>query len=167
MGHCACVVGVCRRPQVELMTEGLTCIDSRTGGISQGLERGEMGFSSSDSITTVFLKLGSVILIKLLSNLQGAIHEGICDLFIAQALRKYRCSPSTTVTYLLWLWAKLVWNAILLTSWIFSESSHWVYLILPCQSMEPDQKQSLAVFHSPLQMVLKGKKVKKLSCHLQ
>lgn len=57
MGHCACVVGECRRPQVELVTEGLTCIDSRTGGISQGLEKRKTGFSSSEGITAVFLKL--------------------------------------------------------------------------------------------------------------
>lgn len=44
-----------------------------------------MGFSSSDSITTVFLKLNSVILIKLLSNLRGAIHEGI-NIFAAHQL---------------------------------------------------------------------------------
>lgn len=33
------VMAVRRRPQVELVTEGLKCVDSRPGGINQGLER--------------------------------------------------------------------------------------------------------------------------------
>lgn len=38
------VMAVNRRPQVELVTEGLKCVDSRSGGINQGLERGKGGF---------------------------------------------------------------------------------------------------------------------------
>lgn len=42
------------------MTEGLKCVDSRPGGISQGLERGKRGFLPS---IAMFIKLESVILI--------------------------------------------------------------------------------------------------------
>lgn len=38
------VMAVSRRPQVELVTERLKCIDSRPGGISLGLERGKRDF---------------------------------------------------------------------------------------------------------------------------
>lgn len=99
MGHCACVMGVCRRPQVELVSEGLTCVDSRAGRISQGLERGKRGFSACDNITTIFLRLDSVILMKLLSNTQSASHESICDSFSVQGMRTYCCNLLTIGTY--------------------------------------------------------------------
>lgn len=52
------VMAASGRPQVELVTECLKCVDSRPGGISQGLERGERGFSSFDSILCCICKGG-------------------------------------------------------------------------------------------------------------
>lgn len=56
------VMAVRRRPQVELATQCLKCVDSSPGGISQGLMMGARGFSSFDSIIATFVKVESVVL---------------------------------------------------------------------------------------------------------